>query len=467
MKIAFHGAARTVTGSKHLLTLNNGRKYLLDCGMFQGLGQATSALNRNWGFGPEEVNHLILSHAHIDHSGLIPKLTKDGFTGNIFCTPATKELTEILLVDSAEIQEDDVKYINKKRAADKQPYLQPLYTTADAENSFGLLKAVEYGQWHAIDEFVEVMYTDAGHIIGSAAVNLKIKENGKVTRLTFSGDVGRYRDVILRSPDVFPQADYIILESTYGNSLHELNITTPDILLGWIEKTCLQKKGKLIIPAFSVGRTQEILYYLNQLELEHRLPDLDYFVDSPLSIKTTELVKRYPQYFNKTIQQVLENDDDPFKFKGLQYIKTVEESKLLNFRNGPCVIISASGMAEAGRVKHHISNNIENSRNTILMTGYCEPDSLGGRLLSGRKEVHIFGVLHEVHAEVGAIHSMSAHGDYEDLSQFLACQDRQQIKRLFLVHGEYPVQQQFRERLIKKGFTDIEIPELHYEIGLT
>ncbi|AEW01506.1 MBL fold metallo-hydrolase [Niastella koreensis] len=466
MKIAFHGAARTVTGSKHLLTLSNGRKYLLDCGMFQGLGQATNSLNRNWGFDPAEVDCLILSHAHIDHSGLIPKLTRDGFTGRIFCTPATKELTEILLLDSAEIQEDDVKYLNKKRAAEKQPYLQPLYTTEDAENSFKHLQAVEYGTWYKIDEFVELMYTDAGHIIGSAAVNLKIQEDGKVTHLTFSGDVGRYRDVILRSPAEFPQADYIIIESTYGNSLHELNVTTPDQLLQWIEKTCLQKKGKLIIPAFSVGRTQELLYHLNQLELERRLPDLDYFVDSPLSIKTTELVKRYPRYFNKTIQHVLETDSDPFGFKGLKFVKTVQESKLLNFRSEPCVIISASGMAEAGRVKHHISNNIENSRNTILMTGYCEPESLGGRLLSGRKEVHIFGVLHEVHAEVGAIHSMSAHGDYEDLSQFLACQDPKQVKRLFLVHGEYNVQQQFRQRLLKKGFVDIEIPEQHYEIGL-
>jgi len=467
MKIAFHGAARTVTGSKHLITLNNGRKYLLDCGMFQGLGQATGNLNRHWGFNPAEVDHLILSHAHIDHSGLIPKLTKDGFTGNIFCTPATKELTEILLIDSAEIQEDDVKYMNKKRAAERQPYLQPLYTGADASAAFKYMHAVEYDQWHAIDEFVELMYTDAGHIIGSAAVNLKIKENGKTTHITFSGDVGRYRDVILRSPAVFPQADYIILESTYGNSLHELNITTPDQLLSWIEKTCIQKKGKLIIPAFSVGRTQELLYHLNQLELERRLPDLDYFVDSPLSVKTTELVKRYPGYFNKTIQHVLESDSDPFAFKGMKFVKTVQESKLLNFRNEPCVIISASGMAEAGRVKHHVSNNIENSRNTILMTGYCEPDSLGGRLLSGRKEVSIFGVSHEVHAEVGAIHSMSAHGDYEDLSQFLACQDPRQVKRLFLVHGEYKVQQQFRERLIKKGFADVEIPEVHYEIGLT
>lgn len=467
MKIAFHGAARTVTGSKHLLTLNNGRKYLLDCGMFQGMGHNTNMLNRNWGFDPAEVNYLILSHAHIDHSGLIPKLTKDGFAGTIFCTPATKELSQVLLVDSAEIQEDDVKYANKRRAAEGQPYLQPLYNKEDAQNSFGFFKSVEYGQWHAIDEYVEIMYTDAGHIIGSAAVNLKVKENGKVTRITFSGDVGRYRDVILRSPAIFPQADYIILESTYGNSLHEMKTTTPDMLLEWIEKTCLHKKGKLIIPAFSVGRTQEILYYLNQLELEQRLPDLDYFVDSPLSIKTTELVKRYPQYFNKTIQRILESDNDPFAFKGLKFVRSVDESKLLNFRNSPCVIISASGMAEAGRVKHHISNNIENSHNTILMTGYCEPESLGGRLLAGRQEVSIFGVQHEVHAEVGAIHSMSAHGDYEDLSQFLACQDPQQVRRLFLVHGEYDVQQQFRQRLMKKGYTDVEIPEQHYEIGLT
>lgn len=467
MKIAFHGAARTVTGSKHLLTLSNGRKYLLDCGMFQGLGQATSELNRHWGFNPSEVDHLILSHAHIDHSGLIPKLTKDGFTGNIYCTPATKELTEILLIDSAEIQEDDIKYVNKKRATEHKPYFEPLYRVEDAENAFQFLKAVDYNQWHAIDDFVDLMYTDAGHIIGSAVVNLRIKENGKVTHLTFSGDVGRYRDVILRSPAQFPQADYIILESTYGNSLHELTDTTPDQLLHWIEETCLKKKGKLIVPAFSVGRTQELLYHLNQLELENRLPNLDYFVDSPLSVKATELVKRYPAYFNKTIQKVLESDADPFAFKGLKFIRSSQESKQLNYRNEPCVIISASGMAEAGRVKHHISNNIENSRNTILMTGYCEPESLGGRLLSGRKEVHIFGMLHEVHAEISVIHSMSAHGDYEDLSQFLANQDPRKVKRLFLVHGEFYVQQQFRERLIKKGFTDVEIPEVHYEIGLT
>jgi metallo-beta-lactamase family protein len=466
MKIAFHGAARTVTGSKHLLTLKNGNKYLLDCGMFQGMGKETDALNRNWGFDPAGVNFLILSHAHIDHSGLIPKLVKDGFRGKIFCTPATKDLTTVLLEDSAAIQEDDIKYANKRRAAENQPYLRPLYTREDAANAFPLFEAREYGDWFRVDEQVEVLFTDAGHIIGSAAVHVRVKENGKTTQITFSGDVGRYRDVILRSPATFPQSDFIILESTYGNSLHEVTRTTPDILLHWIEETCLRKKGKLIMPAFSVGRTQELLFTLNQLELERRLPDLDYFVDSPLSREATELIKRYPGYFNKAIQQILETDNDPFAFKGMRFVKSVDESKLLNFRNEPCVIISASGMAEAGRIKHHISNNVENSRNAIVLTGYCEPNSLGGRLMAGKKEVSIFGVTHEVHATIGAIHSMSAHGDYEDLSQFLACQDPRGVKRLFLVHGEYEVQQQFRERLIKKGFDDVEIPEMHYEIGL-
>ncbi|MEP7278033.1 MAG: MBL fold metallo-hydrolase [Bacteroidota bacterium] len=466
MKIAFHGAARTVTGSKHLLTLKNGKKYLLDCGMFQGMGQNTDTLNRNWGFEPAEVDFLILSHAHIDHCGLIPKLVKDGFAGKIFCTPATKDLTRILLLDSAEIQEDDAKFSNKRRAANSLPYTGPLYTMEDAKACFDRFVSVEYGEWYTIDGQVTLQYTDAGHIIGSAAVHLKIVENGQTTRLSFSGDVGRYRDVILRSPEVFSQADYILIESTYGNSLHEDNATTPEQLLQWIEKACLKKKGKLIMPAFSVGRTQELLFSLNQLELQGRLPPIAYFVDSPLSVEATQVIKSYPQYFNKTIRKIIEKDDDPFGFKGLRYIKTVDESKSLNYFTSPCVIISASGMADAGRVKHHISNNIENSRNTILMTGYCEPTSLGARLLAGAKEVSIYGIKHEVNAEIGAIRSMSAHGDYEDLSQFLACQDAKAVKKLFLVHGEYDVQLAFKQRLLKKGFLDIEIPEQHYEVGL-
>lgn len=467
MKIAFHGAARTVTGSKHLLTCKDGKKILLDCGMFQGMGRETDMLNRDFGFDAADVDVMILSHAHIDHSGLIPKLVKEGFRGKIFCTSATKDLATILMLDSAEIQEDEIKYINKRRANDDLPSLQPLYTEADAKKAEEHLEATPYGQWFSVTENAEAMFTDAGHIIGSACVHLKIKEDGKEFRITFSGDVGRYNDAILKSPEVFPQADYVIMESTYGNSLHDNNVTTPDMLLRWIEKACLQKKGKLIMPAFSVGRTQELLYALNQLELENRLPDLDYYVDSPLSIETTEIVKRYPQFFNKTIQKVMKTDNDPFGFKGLKFVKSVEQSKLLNFQNGPMVIISASGMADAGRVKHHISNNIENSRNTILLTGYCEPHSIGGRLLRGDKEITIFGTLHEVNAEIGSIRSMSAHGDYEDLCQWLACQDKQQVKRIFIVHGEYEVQNEFKERLFKKGYRDVEVPERHYETGLS
>jgi metallo-beta-lactamase family protein len=466
MKIAFHGAAQTVTGSKHLLTLANGKKYLLDCGMFQGMGKDTDAMNNVWGFEPSEVEHLILSHAHIDHSGVIPKLVKDGFNGKIFCTPATKDLSGALLEDSAGIQENEAKYENKRRAQEGLPYVQPMYTTLDAFAAMDHFVQVNYDEWFTIDENIEVKYTDAGHIIGSAAVHLRIHENGKVRRLTFSGDVGRYRDVILRSPAEFDQAEIILIESTYGNKLHDETVTTPDQLLEWINKACLQKKGKLIIPAFSVGRTQEILFALNQLEVENRLPNLDYVVDSPLSVDATEIIKRYPQYFNKTIQKILQSDKDPFGFKGLRFIKSVDESKLLNYKNGPMVIISASGMADAGRVKHHISNNIESSRNTILFSGYCEPRSLGGKLLAGRKEINIYGVSHEVNAEIGSIRSMSAHGDYDDLCQFLACQNPALVDKLFIVHGEYEVQQEFRNKLMKKGFKDVKIPALHEEVGL-
>ncbi|RYG26873.1 MAG: MBL fold metallo-hydrolase, partial [Chitinophagaceae bacterium] len=259
---------------------------------------------------------------------------------------------------------------------------------------------------------------------------------------------------------------YIILESTYGDSLHDVYHPTADTLLEWIEQTCIKNKGKLIIPAFSVGRTQELLYALNQLEIEKRLPALEYFVDSPLSTKATQIIKSYPQYFNSRIQKVLQHDEDPFSFRGLKFTKSVDESKLLNYYTKPCVIISASGMAEAGRIKHHISNNVENSRNTVLMTGYCEPNSLGARLLKKPETVTIFGQLHQVNATIGEMRSMSAHGDYNDLLQYLACQDPKKVKKVFLVHGEYDVQQNFAAMLLKKGFEPY-IPDRHEEVGLT
>ncbi|MFL5773233.1 MAG: MBL fold metallo-hydrolase, partial [Flavisolibacter sp.] len=326
MKIAFHGAARTVTGSKHLITLRNGKKVLLDCGMFQGMGKDTDAFNREFGFEASEVDVMILSHAHIDHSGLIPRLFKQGFNGKIFCTDATRELSGLLLEDSAEIQENDVKYQNKGSHAQGGPLVQPLYTLEDAKNCMRNFYTQPYGEWFAVTDGVEAQFTDAGHIIGSTCVHVKINENGVTRQLTFSGDVGRYRDVILKSPQVFSQADFILLESTYGNSLHEDVTTSVDALLSWVERTCVQKKGKLIIPAFSLGRTQEILYAFNQLDLEGRLPKLDFFLDSPLSTSITDVIKKYPQYFNKTIQKVMESDNDPFMFSQLRYIKSVDES---------------------------------------------------------------------------------------------------------------------------------------------
>ena len=466
MKISFHGAARTVTGSKHLVQLDNGENFLLDCGLFQGMGRDTDSLNATFGFDATKVDFVILSHAHIDHSGLLPKLVKEGFKGNIYCTPGTKALVEILLEDSAMIQRDDAKYGNKRRAKQGLPPIEPLYDLDDVNLLLPLLKMVEYDLPTKISDSVELVYTDAGHIIGSAAVSLRIKEAGTTKTLTFSGDVGRYRDMILRSPSTFPQADTIIIESTYGDKLHDLIHTTPDDILKWIEKTCVEQKGNLIIPAFSVGRTQEILFELNQLSLEKRLPYIPIYVDSPLSMEATEVVKKFPKYFNKKIQKILEVDDDPFDFEGLRYIKTVEESKALNEDLHPKVIISASGMADAGRVKHHIKNNISNSKNTILLVGYCEPHSLGGRLMNGAKVVKIYSEEYQVIATVGSIRSMSAHADYEDLMQFLGCQNPESVKQIFVVHGEAEVQDHFAERLRKKGFKEVIVPEMHETVTI-
>jgi metallo-beta-lactamase family protein len=466
MKIGFHGAARTVTGSKHLITLKSGEKILLDCGMFQGLGKETDILNSNLGFDAATVNVMILSHAHIDHSGLIPKLVKNGFSGSIFCTPATKELATVLIEDSAMIQRDDLKFINKKRTLLDQKLIEPLYDIDDAEKAIACFNPVEYHQWFDVIEGVQAMFTDAGHIIGSACVHLKITEEGKTTALTFSGDVGRYKDIILKSPETFPQADYIIIESTYGNSLHDDVIISSEVLLQWINKTVVKKKGKLIIPAFSVGRTQELLYSLNQLSLENRLPRIPVYVDSPLSGKATLIVKQYPKLFNSRVQKILEHDEDPFDFPGLHFIESADESKALNDLHQPCIIISASGMADAGRIKHHIANNINDSKNTILLVGYCEPNSLGGKLLNGQKQVRIYGDFFDVIAEVGSMRSMSAHGDYNDLCQYLSCQNPSLVKKVFLVHGEEDVQFDFQKSLIKKGFKDVEVPEMHEEFTL-
>lgn len=466
MKIAFHGAARTVTGSKHLITLNNGKKILLDCGMFQGLGKDTFPLNNSFGFDAASVNYLLLSHAHIDHSGLIPKLVKEGFNGKIFCTPATKDLAAVLLMDSAEIQRDDTGYTNKKRIKKGLEPYDPLYDISDVQKSMPLFTTVDYNSWFAVDEDIKVSYTDTGHITGSAAVHVRITENGVTKQISFSGDVGRYNDMILRKPETFPQADYIITESTYGNSLHQRITNTAEDFFEWIESTCIHKKGKLIIPAFSVGRTQELLYLLNELSLEKQLKGIPVFVDSPLSYEATTVVKQHPENFNKSIQELLKRDDDPFAFPELKFIENVDESKRLNDDHRPMIIIAASGMADAGRIKHHIKNNIGNNRNTILIVGYCEPGSLGGALMNNVKRVRIFSEEFDVIAQVGVMRSMSAHGDYNDLLQFLKCQQPDAVDKVFVVHGEYNVQIDFREKLLKAGFKNVFIPSLHQDFSL-
>ncbi|MEO6521099.1 MAG: MBL fold metallo-hydrolase [Mucilaginibacter sp.] len=466
MKISFHGAARTVTGSKHLITLNNGEQILLDCGMFQGMGSETEEMNDYFGFNPKKVNYMVLSHAHIDHSGLIPRLVAEGYKGPIFCTAPTIELTKILLTDSSKIITQDAEYTNKQNKKHGRPLIEPMYTEEDVVKAISLFKIVDLDIDFEISPRITLRLTDSGHIIGAAAIHLSILEDAKLTKITFSGDIGRYNDLLLKSPKVFPQADYILLESTYGNSLHSELEPVEEKLYEVIYQTCILRGGKVIIPAFSVGRTQEILYALNYLEEKNKLPDVAYYVDSPLSEKATEILKDHTDLLNKDVQQVMKHDDDVFKFKNLKFVHTTEESIALNDDPRPCVIISSSGMAEAGRVRHHIRNNIGNAKNTILMVGYAEPRSLAGQLKNGNKTVWIFREEHLVKADVQSIDSMSAHGDYNDLIHFLNCQKQEEVKQIFLVHGEYNIQQAFEARLHDKGFKNVCIPDLHTHVDL-
>lgn len=462
-KIEFHGAARGVTGSKHIIESSNGFRLLLDCGMFQGHGKETDELNRNWGFEPSKLDAMVLSHAHIDHCGLLPRLVAQDFNGPIYCTEGTRDLVEIMLHDSAQIQESDIKYLNKKRAKQGKSSLSPLYSDADVLKVMEQIIVVDYEQNTQIAPGIHISLHDAGHMIGSASVHVHINENNQTKRITFSGDVGQYDMPILRDPQPFPESDYLILESTYGDSLHEEEDDTEAGLLQAIIQTCLEKKGKLIIPAFSVGRTQEILQALNNLDLKKKLPPIRYYVDSPLATEATEIIKKHKEYYNDEMQKILSVDTDPFGFPGLHYIGSSDESKTLNSISDPCVIISSSGMADAGRVKHHILNSISNAQNTILFVGHCEPQSLGGQLLNGNPTVRIFGEMYDVIAEIKRIHSMSAHGDAKDLIRFVSASNIYSIQKVFLVHGEQIPMMALRESLLRIGIKDVEIPDLHSE----
>lgn len=466
MKIFFHGAAQTVTGSKHLLQTEIGVRILLDCGLFQGRWPEANFLNRHWGFDPTNLDAVVISHAHIDHVGLLPKLIRDGYRGKIWCTAATAALAKILLLDSARIQEADTQYVNKRRLNQGKNKFEPLYDVKDTEKAIALFEHIEYDTETEIAPGISLHLVDAGHMLGSASVHLSISEFKRTSKLSFSGDIGKYFDTILRPPEHFRQADYIIMESTYGNQLHPLATSTSENLLSWVKHTCLEKGGRLIIPAESVGRTQEILYQLNRLKLERRLPEIPYYVDSLMSKRATATILKHPECFNSQVEQTLRRHEDIFNFKGLQYRSDVKDSNSLNETIDPCVIISASGMADAGRVKHHIAHSISDRRNSIVFAGYCEPNSLGGQLRAGNREVSIFGKQFEVNAEIGSVEGLSAHGDYDDLLHWLSCQNPARIKKLFLVHGEYKVQKGFARRLEVKGYGPVEIPVQHAEYEL-
>ncbi len=460
MKVKFCGAAQFVTGSSHLITLDDGYKILLDCGLFQGKGRHIWDYNNNWNFTPADIDCLILSHAHIDHTGRVPKLVQDGFTGDIHCTHATRSLCTIMLLDSAKIQERDVEWHNKKilkkRRKDLKKIRKPLYTSEIVGPTLDLFIGYNYNRWHRINEKVSVMFKDAGHILGSASVTLKITENGKERFVGFTGDIGRPDRPILRSPQQMPEVEYLICESTYGDKDHLLPPEQSEEFLKVLIETCVEKKGKLIIPAFSVGRTQEIVYMLDKLETAGLLPKLPVYVDSPLAVNATMIFGQHPECFDNELNEYLLIDDNPFGFNDLNYIRDVKDSKALNDTDEPCVIISSSGMMNAGRVKHHLFNNIENPKNTFLIVGYCSPSTPGGMLRDGVESIKLFGEWKMVKADVKVMDSFSAHGDRNEMHDFIS--NQKDVKKIFLVHGEIERQTKWKEFLNEKGFKDVEIP---------
>lgn len=466
MKIKFCGAAREVTGSAHLITLDNGYKILLDCGLYQGYDEEMASFNKTWLFEPAEINCLVLSHAHIDHSGRIPRLVRDGYQGCIHSTHATRSLCSIMLLDSAKIQERDAEYHNKhlKRKGKRDQLIEPLYTTADVQDTMDLFVSYGYNRWFTIQENVDVLFRDAGHILGSASVTLRIREGGKTHYIGFTGDVGRPNRPILRDPQLMPEVDYLICESTYGDKLHESAPQESDRFLRIIKETCVTRKGKLIIPAFSVGRTQEIVYMLDQLANDGKLPRIPVYVDSPLAVNATMIFGAHPECFDDDLNAYMLEDPNPFGFNNLRYIKKTEDSKALNDDPEPSIIISSAGMINAGRIKHHVYNNIDQKKNTVLIVGYCSPHTPCGALREGVEYLRMFGVEKPVNAHIEVMDSFSAHGDKRELLDFIKNQ-RGRVKEIALVHGTIDRQEAFRQYLAQNGFERVRIPKLGEEIN--
>jgi len=462
MRITFYGAAQEVTGSMYLIEVN-GQRVLLECGMFQGHRADTYERNLHFPFNPAEVDALILSHAHIDHSGNIPNLVKQGFKGHIWCTGATSNLCSYMLLDSAHIQEGDVAYVNKQAARRGEPAVEPLYTTEDATAALKQFVSLGLHRKVTVADGVELTFYNAGHILGSAFVVLDIRESrsrGKRWRLVFSGDVGREEAPILKSPEKLDSADIVIVESTYGDRLHGPYEEARRELRDAVRDT-VRRRGKVVIPAFAVGRTQEIVYALNELEAEGDIPEVPVFVDSPLAVNATEVFRMHPEEWDEEVRAFLAEGtrQNPFDSRQIEYVRDARRSKQLNYLTQPAVIISASGMAENGRILHHLKHNIEDPDSTILIVGFQAQNTLGRRLRDGEHVVRIFGEEHRVRARVASIDGFSAHADQTELLGWMRPFDRSKLDQVFVVHGEQASSFTFAEKLRGEGVRDLVVPE--------
>lgn len=471
MKIKFCGAAHTVTGSQHLLEID-GSFVLLDCGLFQGKREESFKMNKQFLFDPVSIDNVILSHAHIDHAGNLPTLLVKGFKGNIYSTPATRDLCSIMLVDSAYVQQKDIEFVNKRRARKNQPLFNPLYSIDDAKEVLTHFKSVPYKREFYIKEgktAIKVLLYNAGHILGSSQIVLEIQKKSKNFRIGFTGDLGRKNLPILKDPEFPGNVDVLITESTYGGILHEPAEEIEKSLKNVLQEA-ISKGGKIIVPSFSVGRTQELIYEISKLTAKKAIPEIPVFVDSPLSVNATEIFKMHPECFDDQTYKLLSEGINIFGYENVMYIKDVNESKKLNDLKEPCIIVSASGMCEAGRILHHLANNIENESNTVLIIGYMAEHTLGRQLIKASDKpgyvVKIFGEEYTVKASIKIINAFSAHADNNEILDYISLFDKSILKKIFLVHGESPQIDTLKENIERTSFRNIIIPERGQEFDL-
>jgi metallo-beta-lactamase family protein len=457
MRILFAGAARTVTGSRHLLEFD-GTRLLLDCGLYQGRRQESNERNRNLPFDPRKVDAMILSHAHIDHAGNIPTLVKQGFRGSIFSTPATRDLCSVMLRDAAHIQEADAEFLNRKHRDQTQEPIIPLYTEEDALNALSHFRTMGYHRPATVLPGVNCTFLDAGHVLGSAIVQLDIDRAPDRLRLVFSGDLGRQSMAILRDPEIPERPDVLLVESTYGDRLHSPMAGMEEQLTQVVNRV-VQRKGKILVPSFSLERTQEFVYALHRLTVAGAIPPIPIYVDSPLSVRITEVFKLHPECFDEETRAFMRQNGDPFGFENLHYVSTAEDSKALNGMEGPMMIIAASGMCEAGRILHHLRNAVEDARNMVLIIGYQAEHTLGRRIAERQSEVKIFGVERPLEAEVVVMDSFSAHADRDDLLDFVT-RCRANLKKTFVIHGEESQSLALAKRLTELGMPEVQVPML-------